>query len=257
MNQEKIQVSFDCPNCHAKKKLRKLPEMKSGLISCPECGTKLRLEFDITVTPQTCKAYIANATPSQSNQQSGNAAKSNKEKTMYKPLGGNMGAEGNQRMQPNGSSNMNQGGNAEKRTMDLRAMGQGNGGYERQFVPGGQMPVNGPRLRENIFITRLGGFMGKTPMEKFQIFDGNITIGREDPEQQSDIMFNHDPEMSRRSIMITIIPDPRGTICRLKVLKSTNPIIVGQRQLVHGEEVALRFGDVITLGRTKLLFSNQ
>lgn len=227
---EKIEVTFECANCHARKKLKKNPDMKSGIIVCPECGTKLRLEFDVTASPQTATAYIA--------------ANYNKSKKSMDEKCTHLGQPSEAPRPKVGETSK-----PDKKTVDIRQQGQ------QQPGSGYGMP---PQGMQNVFITRLGGFRGNTPMEKFKLLGNAITIGREDPSYRSDIMFNHDPEMSRRSVQISMVSDPYyGSMYVLKVLKSTNPVMVGNRPVVIGEEVAIRFGDIIVLGKTRLLFSDR
>ena len=111
-------------------------------------------------------------------------------------------------------------------------------------------------MREDVYICRLGGKKANKVVERYRVGAGALTIGRRDSQIISDIMFEGDVEMSRRSVEIMVIPTMEGTVIKLKVLKSTNPIVVGYRSLVQGEVVAIHFGEIITLGRTAITITN-
>ena len=57
---DKISVSFECPNCHTNKMVRKQPEIKAAKITCPKCGQVVKLVFDVTADPQTAVATLMN-----------------------------------------------------------------------------------------------------------------------------------------------------------------------------------------------------
>lgn len=83
---------------------------------------------------------------------------------------------------------------------------------------------------------------------------GEIVIGRDDPTDQSDIALKGDPCVSRRSLKITVKRDEiNGYSFRLKVLKSTNPVLLNGSVLDgRYDEPFLNYGDTITVGKTKL-----
>lgn len=83
---------------------------------------------------------------------------------------------------------------------------------------------------------------------------GEIVIGRDDPGAQSDIPLKGDPCVSRRSLQITVKRDEiNGYTFRLKVLKSTNPVLLNGSVIdIRYDEPFLNYGDTITVGKTKL-----
>lgn len=246
---DKITVPFECPNCHVQKKLKKLPDMRMGKMECPNCKTMIKLTFDITANPQTATASIIQP------KEAAPGPQKNKKETQYGPSasfnGGQSSGYGNSNFQQTpppfgGSSSESYG----RSTGNSSMGGQHNG----HTVVVDDVRNQRPGLNMNLFLNRLGK-NGKRVVEKYQIYEGTITIGRQDPVVTSDIMYNNDPEMSRQSIQLSVIPTYQGVVCRLRVLKATNPVLVGNHTLVTGEEAAVNIGDTIRLGRTLLTIS--
>lgn len=230
---DKITVPFECPNCHVQKKLKKAPDMRSGKMKCPNCQTQIRLVFDIDADPQTATASIIQEQGAQEQIAAplNNPAAGAKKKTVYEEAPSSYSAPANFPEADHG--------------MQVPPK-------SKTVVVGGLR--NQPELTQDIFLNRLGK-NGKKIVEKYQIYEGVITIGRYDPVVSSDIMFDHDAEMSRQSVQLSVVPTMQGVVCRLKVLKATNPVTIGTHILVTGEEMAVNFGDVITLGRTRIVIS--
>lgn len=90
--------------------------------------------------------------------------------------------------------------------------------------------------------------------KNFPLPVGHHTIGRYDEDEQSDIAIKDDPSMSRRSVQIDVDQSERGYSFKLKVLKSTNPVLHNNQPLNNGDVISLNFGDSIILGKTQLRF---
>ncbi len=272
MEQDKIIVKYICPNCQSQQSLRKQRDAAEGLLNCPQCKKALKFVFDTTTEPQQATVRVLTSADIPSGQQRKPAHR----ETVYVGKAGMPGsgtpdvpgvAGG---MGPQGSSR------PDKSTMRLvpgampppppAAFAGAMPGqpHMQPQMPGqfqGQMPGQQQRLlplNEPVFIARLGGLFGKSQKEKFQLFEGRTVIGRQDPMRHSDIEFSHDPEMSRQSLEIFITPNyVRGNEYRLTVLRSTNLVYVNNFPVRVGESTFLQFGDIITLGNTKLLFDNK
>ena len=246
---DKISVSFECPNCHTNKMVRKQPEIKAAKITCPKCGQVVKLVFDVTADPQTAVATLMNVGKEP---QAPEPQAVKKKETIYNEIH-NSGSEVNEQQYGHNTP--------------LNNPGTIFDGYNQQTPPPPpssqkktQMMVNdgnaAPVLREDVYICRLGGKKANKVVERYRVGAGALTIGRRDSQIISDIMFEGDVEMSRRSVEIMVIPTMEGTVIKLKVLKATNPIVVGYRSLVQGEVVAIHFGEIITLGRTAITITN-
>ena len=96
--------------------------------------------------------------------------------------------------------------------------------------------------------------IGKLFNNSFPLELGEIIIGRDDPDAQSDIPLKGDPCVSRRSLRITVKRDEiNGYSFRLKVLKSTNPVLLNGSVIdIRYDEPFLNYGDTITVGKTTL-----
>lgn len=84
---------------------------------------------------------------------------------------------------------------------------------------------------------------------------GEHTVGRLDAYKPSSISIKGDDAMSRQSLSIKCFISPlAGYQYRLRVLHSSNPVYVGGKRLLDGEEIYLKFGDEIFLGKTTFRF---
>lgn len=94
--------------------------------------------------------------------------------------------------------------------------------------------------------------LGKMFNDSYPLRPGIITIGRYDNAVQSDIAIKGDTFMSRRSVSIEMrcIGIEGFTYC-LRVLSSTNPVLINGRSVPVGTEVFLNFGDTFVMGRTR------
>lgn len=98
------------------------------------------------------------------------------------------------------------------------------------------------------------GFFGKDKIHPLHL--GTQTIGRNDQGNPSDISVNDDT-VSRQSVELTV-EQHNGEIgitysYSLKVRRLKNPVLHNGTPLQRGEEIVLHIGDMITLGKTKLI----
>lgn len=94
--------------------------------------------------------------------------------------------------------------------------------------------------------------LGKMFNDSYPLRPGITTVGRYDDAVNSDIAVKGDTYMSRRSVSIDMAYDNmRGFTYRLRVLNTTNPVLLNGQNVPVGAEAFLNFGDVITLGRTQ------
>lgn len=104
-------------------------------------------------------------------------------------------------------------------------------------------------------------YRGKLQISKSIFFKKDIplrvgvnVIGRTDKQTPSDIQLD-DQYVSRRSVEIEVeVGEKGGFFFRFRVVKSTNPVLVNSHRIEPGSEILLNYGDIITLGRTKLRF---
>lgn len=82
---------------------------------------------------------------------------------------------------------------------------------------------------------------------------GDTVIGRKNNDNPSDIQFD-DEFMSSRSVKITTIYGNSGFIYKLTVLNATNPVEYNKQTLCVGETIYIKANDIITLGKTRLMF---
>ncbi len=83
------------------------------------------------------------------------------------------------------------------------------------------------------------------------------TIGRRDEHNPSDISITGDDSISRRCAEIEASQAQGTTQYLFRVIKTKNPIFINSRPLAGGEAIQLRFGDVITMGKTEMIFSDK
>jgi hypothetical protein len=94
-----------------------------------------------------------------------------------------------------------------------------------------------------------GGFFSR---KHYQLLTGSNIIGRKDKKIPSDVEFD-DPEMSRRSVRIDVVPDGQGGFSfTLTVMKALNSVTVNDRQVGLSESIELKHNDVIVMGKTSM-----
>lgn len=90
----------------------------------------------------------------------------------------------------------------------------------------------------------------------FRLRMGSNVIGRQDDGTVQDISLNGDPTVSRRSVDLRVEAGMNGGYTyRLTVLNAKNPVYVNKTPLCIGSSISMRVGDIITLGRTKLMLN--
>lgn len=283
MDPNKIVINYVCPKCNTPQNLSKPRDVKEGLLYCPKCKTGLKFFFDVTKEPQEVTVKVLTPADIPANQ----AAKSKPHReTVYVGKVGMPDGQvpGAAPQMPPAQNAPSAGQNAPFSPKYVRPgdevpsapfnaatpnpsrpypgmmppASSGGAGFMQQQQQQQQQQERLLPLNEPVFIIRLGGLFGKSHKDKFQVFEGRTVIGRTDPMQHSDIEFSHDPEMSRQSLELFITPNyVRGNEYRLTVLRSTNLVYVNEFPVRVGEKVFLQFGDIITLGNTKLLFDNK
>lgn len=87
---------------------------------------------------------------------------------------------------------------------------------------------------------------------KREIPDGTTVIGRKDYDRPSDISIEHDTSISRRSVSITV--NSKNNTYLIKVLQSTNPVLINRKTVKVGEAIYISDGDTLKLGKTTFRF---
>ena len=120
---------------------------------------------------------------------------------------------------------------------------------EKTVVSNSQ-PVT-PTVRESAGFLQWGGMFSR---KKYTLHEGANIIGRKDKRTPSDLEIE-DPEMSRRSVRIDVIPESNGNLVyTLTILKSLNPIKINGKAMDEGISLKLRNNDTIVMGKTTLTF---
>lgn len=81
---------------------------------------------------------------------------------------------------------------------------------------------------------------------------GENVIGRRAQSGDADIKISNDKYMSRRNVRIDVISKATGYEHRLVEIHSTNPVKLNGKDVGKGDILILKFGDIITLGRTEI-----
>ncbi len=94
-----------------------------------------------------------------------------------------------------------------------------------------------------------GGFFNR---KKYVLHMGENTIGRQDDDRPSDLMFD-DEYMSRQSVRIDVQKASKGHFYKLTVLHTANPVMVNGEELREGDSVYINYGDTIAMGYNTFL----
>ena len=82
--------------------------------------------------------------------------------------------------------------------------------------------------------------------------EGSQVIGRRAQTGNADIKISNDMYMSRRHVRIDVIKKPMGFEHHLVEIGSTNLPKLNGKELNRGDILKLKFGDIITLGKTDI-----
>ena len=95
-----------------------------------------------------------------------------------------------------------------------------------------------------------GGFFRK---KSYVLKVGVNYIGRTDTECPSDMMID-DEYASRRSVKVEVEKGSKGYLFKLTVISATNPVLYNGKYLGEEHSVYINYGDIITLGNTRITF---
>lgn len=95
-----------------------------------------------------------------------------------------------------------------------------------------------------------GGFFRK---KSYVLKVGVNYIGRTDTECPSDMMID-DEYASRRSVKVEVEKGSKGYLFKLTVISATNPVLYNGKYLEEEHSVYINYGDIITLGNTRITF---
>ena len=98
-----------------------------------------------------------------------------------------------------------------------------------------------------------GGFFSR---KHFALRPGSIYIGRKDEDERSDLQLT-DKYVSRRSVKLDVIPSDKGYLFKMTVEHASNPVYVNSTEVAFNNSIYLNYDDVITLGKTKLVFKKK
>ena len=110
--------------------------------------------------------------------------------------------------------------------------------------------------------TRIAGSVAKVIFEvaelkkAFRLGAGSYTIGRDSDDSQATLKLAPDRYMSRLQAELNIQPmmnQKLPLIVRIKNLSPTNPIYVNNEMLDAGKSAALKNGDNLLIGMTKVV----
>lgn len=93
--------------------------------------------------------------------------------------------------------------------------------------------------------------------ERYDLMMGPNIIGRTDPQYISDIALGGDNTISRRSVLLNIANTAYGFECTVRILSSSNPVLINGRQIRPGETRSIKRGDTLTLGHTTLMLNKE
>lgn len=87
----------------------------------------------------------------------------------------------------------------------------------------------------------------------YLLHSGSIYIGRQDNAEPSDLSLT-DKYVSRKSVKLDVIPGDKGYLFKMTVEHASNPVFVNSTEIAINNSIYLNYEDVITLGKTKLVF---
>lgn len=95
-----------------------------------------------------------------------------------------------------------------------------------------------------------------TRTREFILPEGLSSVGRAETDS---LRVADDDSVSRNSLECNVYHDPANGRwrCRLTVLRTTNPVTVAHRHMAAGQSADLEHGQLITLGKTTLRFTDK
>lgn len=91
--------------------------------------------------------------------------------------------------------------------------------------------------------------------KEFPLKQGRNVVGRAPQSNFTNIVITPtDAYMSRQHASIVVKWDGNEMKCILETLKTINPLLLNGKRVEEGVAVALKLGDVMTMGHTKVLF---
>lgn len=87
--------------------------------------------------------------------------------------------------------------------------------------------------------------------EFFPLRNGEQLIGRRSAEAPSDVSLD-DPTVSRQSVVLDVSFSENGYKFCVTVRKATNPVLLNGKEIRPGFGEYLNFGDILTLGKSRL-----
>lgn len=87
--------------------------------------------------------------------------------------------------------------------------------------------------------------------------EGRNVIGRRAETGTADIKISNDMYMSRRHVQIDVVKKAGGYEHRLVEIGSKNIIYLNNNPIKRGDILVLKFGDVLTLGRTDIVIESN
>lgn len=103
----------------------------------------------------------------------------------------------------------------------------------------------------------VGQIRVKTTNEVQWLKPGSNVIGRRAQTGNADIKISNDIYMSRRHVQIDVVKKQFGYEHRLVEINSKNIVKLNGREINRGDILVLKFGDVLTLGTTDIIFESN
>ena len=129
----------------------------------------------------------------------------------------------------------------------------GQSGQEHSYAAPTQLAMGAAQMATAM----VGQLRVKQTGQLFTLRVGQQTVGRLSPTSKADIKIGtatyNDEYMSRCHARIDVVQTPMGIEHRLIETGAVNLPAVNGKALMHGDEVVLKFGDVIRLGQTDII----
>lgn len=89
---------------------------------------------------------------------------------------------------------------------------------------------------------------------RVNVTKGDVVVGRMSSDSTSDLKLAPDPFMSRKHAKIKIGTKNGKRVFGIQSLKNENPVFVNNRPIFSNQVYILKHGDVITMGKTQIVF---